>query len=182
MENNELGNLQQILEDDIRSKTEIEWMYGFGKLVRFLKYHNCADNPEDTKDILFELLWHLYISMHDDKKSDFEIFKSLRTGYKKLDLHQGDKSITAHLKKLLGDIPFELNLKENKIVDAPLVNAFVFILGLCTVYPAALNMICFFDEKPTDELIKFKHYYCNEIYPITGMELNPILREGVTYY
>jgi hypothetical protein len=182
MENNELGNLEQILEDEIRSKTEIEWMYAFGKLIRYIKYSNDNESPENTKDILYDLLYNNYLAMKDENKEDKEIFLSFRTGYKTLDLHMGDKSITGHI---LNDIlkdgkPFKFD--ELSTIGIPTGELSVFVTGLCSIYPAALNMISIFDEETTKELINFRHYYMIEIYDITGNDLNPIIRKGAYHY
>jgi hypothetical protein len=182
MENNELGNLEQILEDEIKSKTEIDWMYAFGKLIRYIKYSNDAESPKNTKDILYDLLYINYLVMKDENKEDKEIFKSFKKGYRTLDLHMGDKSITGHI---LNDIlkdgrPFKFN--ELSMFGTPIGELMIFVTGLCSIYTAALNMIGMYDEESTKELINFRHYYMNEIYDITGNEINPIIRQGVTYY
>jgi hypothetical protein len=182
-------NLREITEKDkdkiiravIARKTEIDWIYAFGKLIKYINA-NFYEDPSETFDVLYYLLFLSYNRDVKDGKSISEGLLILRNDYKTLDLHRGDVSITREFNNILG-VGRLYTYIENPSQSTLYYKANLFLTGLCFIYPTGLNMI---NTKLSDldtkfqinELLKFRQSYLDKM----GYNIEPIYYRGKKYF
>jgi hypothetical protein len=167
-----MGQLNSAIDQVFRNKTEIEWLNAFGKLVRHVIYPEISESPIDSEDALYYVLAVNYNSFVSEGLKRGDIFQKLKEGYKTLDLHQGDKSITAAFQKIMGD-DYKFTLSEHAEFNTRYGKAMIFVTGLCTIYQNGLRMISVNDEYTKEGLKNFFNYFMKTVTPVVSDVINP---------